>query len=50
MNVRNCINWFYEDSVKARYFESHKLFYKLSFEIYYEKNCNSSLSYGELKF
>jgi hypothetical protein len=36
--------------VKARYLESHKSFYKLSFEIYYIKKFNLSLPYGELKF
>jgi hypothetical protein len=36
--------------VKARYFESHKSFYKLSLEIYYKKYFNPNLPYGELKF
>jgi len=35
--------------VKAWYLESHKSFYKLSFEISY-KICNPCLSYGELEF
>jgi hypothetical protein len=36
--------------LKVGYLESHKSFYKLSFEIYYEKNYNLSLPYGEIKF
>jgi hypothetical protein len=50
MEIHNSINEHYESSVKVRYLESHKSFYKSSFEIYYIKNCNASLPYGELQF
>jgi hypothetical protein len=49
MKVHNCINEHCESSVKVGYLESHKSFYKLSFEIYLKKNWNASLPYGELK-
>jgi hypothetical protein len=50
MEVHNCINEHCEGSLKVGYLEAHKSFYKLSFQIYYIKNCKASLPYGELKF
>jgi hypothetical protein len=36
--------------MKVGYLESTKSFYKFLVEIYYYKNCNPHLPYGELKF
>jgi hypothetical protein len=49
MEVHNCINEHCKGSVEVRYLESHKSFYKLSFEICLKKNCNATLPCGEIK-